>query len=105
MGRAEERSQTLAGPARTEVEVEVRDGAAGRGRALPNPSRRRGLGNGGWGQGDGGGGGGGVREGQATAVQVRRCGGAGDEIGQRDGIVIYLRATVGAAEVISRPYS
>ena len=49
-GRAEERSQTLAGPARTEVEVEVRDGAAGCGRALPNPSRRRGLGNGGgWG--------------------------------------------------------
>ena len=53
--------------------------------ALPNPSRRRGLGNGGWGQGDGGGGGGGVREGQATAVQVRRCSGAGGEIGQPDG--------------------
>ena len=77
-GRAEERSQTLAGPTRTEVEV--RDGAAGRGRALPNPSHRRRLGNGGgwgggggWGQGYGGGGGGGVREGQATVVQVRRC--------------------------------
>ena len=88
-GRVEERSQTLAGPARTEVEVEVRDGAAGCGRALPNPSRRRGLGNGGgW-----GGAAVGVRETVEEAVEGsgrgrrRRCrcggaGGAGGEIGQ-----------------------
>jgi len=92
-GRTEERSQTLAGPVRTEVEVEVRDGAAGHGRALPNPSRRRGLGNGGgwgggggWGQGHGGGGGGGAGRGRRRRCRCCGAGGAGGEIGQPDGV-------------------
>ena len=89
-------------------------------RAFPNPS---GLGNGGvwgggggWGQGDGGGGGGGVREGQVTAVQAAPAANLGSLTASQHDFaqhqeptatvtVIYLGASIGAAEVISRPYS